>query len=264
MTFSVGAVGTGTLLYQWRFNGTDLPGATNATLVLTNVQLANAGSYTVVVTDQIGSATSQPAVLTVLMRPVFTRQPQDVVALVGQDATFTVTVDGTPPLGFRWRRNNLTFLNFGMVSNTITITNVTLLMNSNKFEAVVTNIVSSGGVISSAAYLYVLAENEDSDGDGMTNLQEFMAGTDPRNAASYLKIDALEPLSSTSNALRVRFAAVSNRTYTVFQRDGLSAEPWLRWVNVDAAPTNRVVQLTNQTPPATAQRYFRLQTPRLP
>jgi hypothetical protein len=263
-TFSVGAVGTGALLYQWRFNDTDLPGATNTTLVITNVQLANAGTYTVRVTDEIGSATSQPAVLIVLMRPIYTRQPQDVVILAGQDATFSVSVEGTPPLGFRWRRNGATYLNFGVASNTITITNVTLAMYSNKFEAVVTNVVAPSGVLSASAYLYVLAENDDADGDGMTNLQEFMAGTDPRNAGSYLKIDSLDRLSSTDNLLRIQFAAVSNKTYTVFYRDGLSTEPWVRWLDLDAAPANRVVRLTNQPPATTSERYFRLQTPRLP
>jgi len=195
---------------------------------------------------------------------VFTRPPQDFVALVGQDATFTVGVDGTPPFGFRWRRDNTNYLNLGVASNSIVITNVTLAMNSNRFQAIVTNIVIPSGIISSSAFLYVLAAEDDTDGDGMTNLQEFLAGTDPRDPASFLKIDSLEVLSPSNNLLRIRFAAVSNRTYTIFQRDGLTAQPWTSWLNVDAAPTNRVLQLTNQPPAATLQRYFRLQTPRVP
>jgi hypothetical protein len=43
--------------YQWGFDGVIIPGATNRTLVLTNVQLANAGTYTVSVTNEVGSVT---------------------------------------------------------------------------------------------------------------------------------------------------------------------------------------------------------------
>jgi hypothetical protein len=64
--FNVGASGNGTLLYQWRRNGTNLPvNATSATLTLTNIQSAHAGDYSVKVTDSLGSVTSVVASLTV-------------------------------------------------------------------------------------------------------------------------------------------------------------------------------------------------------
>ena len=47
-TFSVAVTGTG-LTYQWQHNATDIPGKTDSTLVLPPVQLADAGSYDVVV-----------------------------------------------------------------------------------------------------------------------------------------------------------------------------------------------------------------------
>jgi alpha-tubulin suppressor-like RCC1 family protein len=54
------------LAYQWQFNGTNLPGATNLILLLTNVLPAdNPGNYSVVVTNNFGSITSSVAVLTV-------------------------------------------------------------------------------------------------------------------------------------------------------------------------------------------------------
>jgi hypothetical protein len=64
-TFAVAANGTLPLAYQWRRDGTALPGATGTTLTLTNVQAADAGSYTVTVTNGLGSVTSNPAVLSV-------------------------------------------------------------------------------------------------------------------------------------------------------------------------------------------------------
>ena len=64
-SFSVTATGAPPLSYQWRFKGADLSGATDPTLTLTDVQLDDAGDYTVVVTNALGSTTSQPATLAV-------------------------------------------------------------------------------------------------------------------------------------------------------------------------------------------------------
>jgi hypothetical protein len=70
-TFSVGAVGQAPFQYQWYFNGTNKlsaaanPTATNAMLVLTNLQLSQSGTYSVVVSNAVGSVTSRPAKLVV-------------------------------------------------------------------------------------------------------------------------------------------------------------------------------------------------------
>ena len=64
-SFTVTAFGLSSLAYQWFFNGTNLNGATNIPLTLQNAFPANAGDYTVVVTNTYGSVTSNPAKLTV-------------------------------------------------------------------------------------------------------------------------------------------------------------------------------------------------------
>jgi hypothetical protein len=69
-TMFVAADGTRPLSYQWYFNGNAIAGATNASISSAYVQPTDAGSYTVVITNAIGSTTSAPsAVLTVNALP---------------------------------------------------------------------------------------------------------------------------------------------------------------------------------------------------
>jgi YVTN family beta-propeller protein len=63
--FTVKATGAGSLTYQWRWNGVDLAGATNATLELSSVSSANQGVYSVLVSDASGAVISSGAVLSV-------------------------------------------------------------------------------------------------------------------------------------------------------------------------------------------------------
>ena len=65
LTLSTLAIGDAPLGYQWRLNGATLAHATNSTLSLTNLAAANAGNYSVVVTNPAGSATSRVAVVRV-------------------------------------------------------------------------------------------------------------------------------------------------------------------------------------------------------
>src|SRR5207247_2535781 len=65
-TFAVTASGAPPLQFQWRFNGTNIAGGTNALLLVTNALLANAGSYDVIVSNAAGSTNSVAAILTVV------------------------------------------------------------------------------------------------------------------------------------------------------------------------------------------------------
>ncbi len=70
-TFSVQAGGSIPLAYQWNKGTTPLSGATNASLTLANISFADAGSYSVAVTNALGVTNSAPATLTVLPMPTF-------------------------------------------------------------------------------------------------------------------------------------------------------------------------------------------------
>jgi hypothetical protein len=64
VTFSVTATGVPAPTYQWIKNA-PISGATGSTYTLSSVQTADAGTYTVTVTNIVGSVTSDPATLTI-------------------------------------------------------------------------------------------------------------------------------------------------------------------------------------------------------
>jgi hypothetical protein len=66
VTFAVRAEGSQPMAYQWQFNGSDIPSATNADLVLTNTQATSVGTYRVVVVNSVATAVSSNALLTVM------------------------------------------------------------------------------------------------------------------------------------------------------------------------------------------------------
>jgi len=70
ITFGVGVYGAAPFTYQWYFNGTPIPGATGSNYILSPVQLANAGTYSVTVANANGSVTSASATLSV--NPAYT------------------------------------------------------------------------------------------------------------------------------------------------------------------------------------------------
>ncbi len=106
-SFSVGAGGTTPLSFQWLKNGVSLGdlkylwGARTSTLTIINVLGADAGSYSVIVSNTYGSVTSQLATLTV-QDPLIVAQPVSQTVAPGGDAVFTVAADVTPPFSYQW------------------------------------------------------------------------------------------------------------------------------------------------------------------
>jgi poly(3-hydroxybutyrate) depolymerase len=77
--------------YQWRLNGANLAGATEAALALTNVQVSQAGSYSVRITNQFGTVTSSNALLSVNRFPV--ARCADVIVSAGANCLAPASVD---------------------------------------------------------------------------------------------------------------------------------------------------------------------------
>src|SRR5439155_7304034 len=76
--------------FEWRFNGALIAGATNFSLVLSNIQAADKGVYSVLVSNPGGSA-SASAFVDVALPPVITKQPQSLFVAISQTAIFSVT-----------------------------------------------------------------------------------------------------------------------------------------------------------------------------
>ncbi len=105
--------------------------------------------------------------------------------------------------------------------------------------------------------------NEDTDHDGLTNYEEFLAGTDPRDEDDRLRLQlSVNPLPPDRLAVATGFSARSNKTYSILYRSAVGTGAWTTLVNVSSAPTNRLINLTNVFPATSG--FFRLSTPRLP
>ena len=119
-TFSVTATGA-LLTYQWQKNGVSIAGATASILALTtSAQLTDAGSYTVVVSNSVGSVTSDPAVLTVMPNPTI-NSPRNVLS-PGQALNLSVTPAGTGPFSYQWKKNGIPLT--GATGASFSLTNV--------------------------------------------------------------------------------------------------------------------------------------------
>ncbi|MBI3853018.1 MAG: immunoglobulin domain-containing protein [Verrucomicrobia bacterium] len=152
-TFSVAATGTAPLSYQWRWNGSNLGGATGSTLNLTGVTTNQAGNYTVIVSNMVGSVTSTPAILTVnlaAVAPTIMTPPANQTVNAGGNATFSVTAAGTAPLSYQWRLNGSNL--GGATSSTVNLNGVTT-NQAGAYTVVVSN--PAGSVTSSPAILTV-------------------------------------------------------------------------------------------------------------
>jgi hypothetical protein len=111
LTLSVVASGAGTLAYQWLRNGTVLTGATTASYAVANATATDAGTYSVLVQNALGSVYTNPATVTVTnpvptaVAPAITTQPQGRTVDAGTAVTLTVAATGTEPLAYQWLRN---------------------------------------------------------------------------------------------------------------------------------------------------------------
>lgn len=101
---------------------------------------------------------------------------------------------------------------------------------------------------------------DSSDLDGFTNWQEFIAGTNPTNAASFLRLASVQVQGTDAV---IGFLEASNRSYTIEYREFMNNGLWQKWQDVPAVSSERVMWFPNGTGVASS-RYYRLATPLQP
>jgi hypothetical protein len=144
--------GTNPFTYQWLKNGTPLPGATNAQLIIAATRYEDAGKYSVIVTNAAGSATSHEATLTVnAPTPVtITSHPESATVYEGENTSFRVYSSGSDPKTYQWRKNGTPIA--GATTAYLNLSQVTLA-EAGSYTVVITN--AAGSVTSFPATLVV-------------------------------------------------------------------------------------------------------------
>ena len=105
------------------------------------------------------------------------------------------------------------------------------------------------------------ADDADPDLDGMTNIREYVAGTDPNNPADFL---ALRPLSKTGSTFSAECNGKAGRIYTLQRNSGLNT-PWTALSSQGPLASDGTVSLIDQSAPGGAA-YYRVEVsvPQLP
>ena len=280
-TFSVVAGGMLPISYQWLWNGVAIPGATDTSLTLANVDWPMRGEYAVVLSNAFGVTQSDVVTLAVRVRPTIIQQPLSQAVVSNGFVTLSVAVSNsaTAPLTYLWR-SNTTVVRAETTTNYVATFDVGPVRANGAYTVQVTNVFSVAGVLSTRVNLNVLTDSDgdglpdayesayglnaeepadaalDADGDGVSNADEYRAGTDPTDSANQLRV---ERIISTDGVAWLEFQARSNRAYVVEARPALGQGAWSPWVTVPARSTNGLERLSD---PATgARKLYRLRTP---
>lgn len=199
VNFVVGASGTAPLSYLWTKNGKPIAGATTSVLFLTNIQSGDAGTYSAIVTNAFGTASSHGAVLVVDSSPLLLSEPTSVVVSPGADTNFTVLADG-PALIYQWWHNGAILS--GGTSSTLAIVNAmagaqgNYLVVLSNFAGVATSSTATLNFDSSALSIVVQPKNTSAPVGYPASFSVVASGIPPIN---YLWLHNGNPLAGQTN-----------------------------------------------------------------
>lgn len=215
---------------------------------------------------------------------VIISHPASQSVAVGESVTLSVAISGIlPPFTYEWQSDSGNVAtNVSDMTNDFLTFNAPNVATTQTYRVVIKNLPHSfNSVTSTVATVTVLSDSDgdglpdqwetshglaidnpsdavfDNDSDGLTNAQEYKAGTHPANALSYLGAE----LNTTTGSATIQFNAISNKTYTVQYKDALSLPFWRRLGDFPARTDNRVETITGST---WTNRFYRVVTPRTP
>ena len=156
-TFTLEVAGLPRPRYQWRFNGTPIPGETGPSLTVSNAQPQFSGLYSVQLDNGLATLTSTDARLQIAAAPSAPRwvqTPSELTVLTGGVATFSATASGVPEPAYQWSFNGKPIS--GATTATLTLNAVTTAQ-SGQYSVSASN---ASGTISHSVSLNVLGRPE--------------------------------------------------------------------------------------------------------
>jgi len=191
-TFTVVATGSAPLSYQWQKNGANIDSATSASYTTPPTTMADTNSmFQVVVSNSVGSKTSNAAMLTVDPDPVppnISAEPASATVTAGQTASFSVAATGTQPLSFQWHKNGAAIN--GATSSSYTTPPTTNADNGSTFQVAISN--TAGTMTSNPATLTV---NPDPVAPGITTQPANQSATAGQTATFSVVATGTQPLT---------------------------------------------------------------------
>ena len=221
VTFTASASGTPSPTFQWRKDGVVIPAAVGVSFTLTNVQLGQAGAYSVAATNSAGTTVSESAILTVnstaVGSPAFTTLPTASVTVgIGSTVVFNSTATGAT--AYRWQRNNGNLLN--ATSANLVVLNAGAL-DAGTYRVIATN--SAGSTTSRDATL-IVNPVATTDLGRLVNLSIL---TTAGPGAKVLTVGAVVGPLNFSGSLPLVIRAVGPTLNTAFGIGGVLADPVL-------------------------------------
>jgi alpha-tubulin suppressor-like RCC1 family protein len=217
--------------YQWQFNGTNIPSATNRLLTLRNVPLSGAGNYSVTVSNLYGVFVSSNVVLNVITSPPFIiTQPIPQTVVPGTNTVFSVSAGGSLPIYYQWQFSGTnidgatnSFLSFASVQ----------LANRGYYDVVLSN--AYGTVISSNVFLHVL---DAGDALNATNLVWLIGGDAPWFVENGTTYDA------THDGLAIQSGAITAGQASTIQTTVTGPGTLTYWWNVSSWPVTDYLEFS--------------------
>ena len=238
----------------------------------------------------VGSAT---ATLSVIGHPVIVRQPWGATVAEGGTVTFGIQINpqASLPIRYRWVHDGAAVLERALASHTdfLTLTNVrtpdagtywtivenagalasSLTSQSTALDVVVAPDADGDGLPDSFESRYSLDAHDpadataDTDRDGASNRDEYLAGTYPQDPESVLRLERIDGIDGVT----ILFQGVANRNYAVQFRDHGTSSLWQTLVLVPSvsgtSTAKRLIELDDPTDPPRHQRFYRVNTPGL-
>jgi len=238
VSFSVTAIGQSPLKYFWYFNtnsansnlvGSAVAGATNTTLTFTSATNSG-GYYYAVITNSLGKATSNPALLIVISKPIITLQPQSVTVTNGDPFSFSANATGAGLLGFQWYFRTNTII-VGATNTSISFTNA------------ITNLVGSYSMVASNTY------------GKATSSYAFLLLSNRPNLLSFV-------FNPSNGSFSFAYANTSKSTNRLWATTNLVATNFWRAIATNVMATNGLWFFTDTNTARTNNaRFYRFSTP---